>query len=110
MGGRAKPKAAPRHPERVLYTVWALWVIGLSEAVIGRAVARSRKQISGIISRSPYPNRSAMTDEERQRALELLLKIRIGDDGKPIDSGLLDHIPRKVMDLRKSQKKTRAGR
>lgn len=105
MGGRAKPQAAPRHPERVLYTVWSLWVIGLSEATIGRAVARSRKQISGIISRSPYPNRSAMTKQERQDALDRLLRIRIGDDGKPLDSGLLDHIPRKVLDLRGGQVK-----
>ncbi|WP_187967907.1 hypothetical protein [Aquibium microcysteis] len=105
MGAWAKDKAAPRHPERVLYTVWALWIVGLSEPVIGRAVARSRKQISGIVSRSPYPNRSAMTIEERQRCLDLLLKIRMGDDGKPIDSGLLDHIPRQVMELRKNQKK-----
>lgn len=107
MGGRAKLQAAPRHPERVLYTVWSLWVIGFSEAWIGRAVSRSRKQISGIIARSPYPNRSAMTRQERQEALDRLLRIRIGDDGKPIDSGLLDHIPRKVLDLRGSQVKGR---
>lgn len=94
-----------RHPESVLYTVWALWVIGFTETSIGKTVARSRKQVSGIISRSPFKNRSAMTREERQAALDNLLKIRQGEDGQPLDRGLLDRIPHTVMELRPEQRK-----
>ena len=92
-----------RHPEWVLYTVWALWLVGVSAPTIGKVVARSRKQVLGIITRSPYPNRSAMTKEERQAALDRLLLIRTGDDRRPLDRGLLDRVPRRVMNLRTGQ-------
>lgn len=94
-----------RHDERVLYTVWALWLIGFSEQRIGMVVGRTRKQISGIVARSPYPNRSAMSDQERQAKLDELIKIRLTSNGRPLDGGVLDQIPHKIIPLRATQRK-----
>lgn len=93
------------HSDRTNYIVWVLWVIGFSEAGIGSVTGKRRKQIAGIVNRSPYPNRSSMSDEQRQKALDELLLARIGDDGKPIDGGVLDRVPRKIIALRGRQVK-----
>lgn len=98
-------KRLVRHSDRTNYVVWVLWVIGMSEVSIAEVTGKRRKQIAGIVNRSPYPNRSSMTVAERQAALDELLLIRIGDDGKPIDGGVLDRVPHKIIALRGSQVK-----
>lgn len=102
---RKEQRRATRHADSTVYVVWVLWVIGLSEASIGAVVGKRRKQIAGIVSRSPYANRSAMTKDERQKALNDLLMVRHGDDGQPIDGGVLDRVPHKVIELRGRQRK-----
>lgn len=94
-----------RHTERDVYVAWVLWVIGMSEASIGAVVMKRRKQIAGLITRSPYANRSAMSQEQRRAALDELLAIRINEGGKKLDGGLLDRIPLKIIPLRAEQKK-----
>ncbi|NTD85457.1 hypothetical protein [Agrobacterium tumefaciens] len=77
----------------------------MSEPKIAAATLKRPKQVAGIVGRSPYANRSAMTDAERQKALDELASVRIGDDGKAIDGGVLDKIPMKIIPLRGQQKK-----
>lgn len=98
-------KRLVRHSDRTNYVVWVLWVIGVSEAGIADVTGKRKKQIAGIVNRSPFPNRSAMTDQERQAALQELLLVRIGEDGKPIDGGILDRVPHKIIPLRGKQVK-----
>lgn len=105
---RKEERRATRHSDSSVYIVWVLWVIGLSEAAIGSVVGKRRKQIAGIVSRSPYANRSAMTPDDRQKALNELLQVRHGDDGQPIDGGVLDRVPHQVIDLRGRQRKRSA--
>ena len=81
----------------------------MSEPKIGTVLLKRGKQISGIVSRSPYANRSAMTDAERQSALDELALVRIGDDGRPIDGGILDKVPMKIIPLQGKQRKTRSN-
>lgn len=94
-----------RHSERDLYVVWVLWLIGLSEQSIALAVMKRPKQVAGIVARSPYCNRSAMTDEKRKVELDQLLSIRHGDDGRKIDRGFLDRVKLEIIPLRASQRK-----
>ena len=77
----------------------------MSEGGIGAVVLKGKKQISGIVGRSPYTNRSSMTDAERQAKLDELAEVRIGDDGKKIDGGILDRVPLKIIPLQGRQKK-----
>lgn len=96
---KATGRGRVRHDESTIFTIWVMWVIGFSESKIGSVVGKSRKQISGIIARSPYSNRSALSMEERQKALEELVQMRFSSDGTPLDGGLLDRIPHKVIPL-----------
>lgn len=100
-GVRAKGK----HSERDIYVAWVLWVIGMSEPNIAVVLLKRRKQIAGIINRSPYSNRSAMTDREREAALAELLSIRTDENGQTIDGGILDRVPMKIIPLRAQQRK-----
>lgn len=100
--------ATVRHDESTLFKVWVMWVIGFSEPKIGAVVGKSRKQVSGIVARSPYPNRSAMSLVERQTALDELITMRRAADGTLLDGGILDRIPHKVIDL--SPKQVKQGR
>lgn len=88
--------------------MWVLWLIGMSEKKIGLVAMKGGKQVSGIVSRSPYANRSAMTDQERQKALDELVSVRIGEDGKKIDGGILDKVPMKIIPLQGRQLKRRS--
>lgn len=98
-----------RHTDHVVYVVWVLWVIGMSETGIAAATGKRRKQVAGIVTRSPYANRSAMDRATRQAKLDELLSVRLGDDGNPIDRGLLDRIPLTLIDLQGRQQKRRKG-
>lgn len=98
---------AAQHSDRTAYVAWVLWLIGMSERGIAAALLKRRKQIAGIVGRSPYANRSAMSDEERKQKLDELVAVRFGDDGEPIDGGLLDRVPLKIIPLRAAQRKRR---
>jgi hypothetical protein len=98
-----------QHTDRTTYVAWVLWLIGMSQTSIARVLLKRRKQIAGIVDRSPYAKRSAMSDGERQRAVDELLAVRFGEDGQPIDGGVLDPVPMKIIPLRGMQRKRRAS-
>lgn len=106
--GQQKDGRVTKHADGVVYTVWVLWLIGMSLTSIGAATLKRRKQIAGIIARSPYTNRSAMTDEERQQAIDELIAVRhCENDGAAMDGGILDRIPLTIIPLRDRQRKIR---
>jgi len=93
------------HSDQVHYVVWVLWLIGFSEQQIGRRVGLNKKQVAGVVGRSPYSNRSAMTDVERQQQYQELVAARTDDGGNTIDGGFLKSLPNQVLPLGPQQKK-----
>ena len=79
------------HTEAELYAVYVLWLRGLSQMQIAARLDKRRAQVTGIIDRSPYRNRSVMTDGERQKHLDVLLANRAAKEDT-LDKGLL--VPR----------------
>jgi hypothetical protein len=80
-----------RHDDRTQYIACVLWLIGHTERTIAQVLSLRRKQIAGIIGRSGYAGRSAMTDVERAEKLKELEELRF-DDGASLDGGLLDNV------------------
>lgn len=105
----SEKRAAAPHSDRTIYVAWVLWVIGMSERKIAAALLKRPKQIAGLIGRSPYRNRSAMTDAERRQHLQTLLGARFDADGKPLDGGLFDRIPMEIIPLRRAQRREGRG-
>jgi hypothetical protein len=90
------------HTEPSKYVVYVLWIIGHSMGTIERVTGKKRKQIAGLVARSPWPNRSKMTRAERQAALDALRRIRL-EDGVPLDRGKFDNLDWRVIPLQKGQ-------
>lgn len=102
----ARKIKAARRPKRfysdpLKYAVLVLWLHGYSCGQIARRVSPlarerlTRANINAIVRRSPYNQRRAMSDEERQRHLDILKQERL-DNGRiedwvfvaaPIDDG-----------------------
>lgn len=80
---------AARHDDRTKFIVYVLWLHGLSESEVGIIAGLRRKQVAGIIGKSDYRNRSAMTVGERLDKLRELKAVRYDDSGCAIDSGML---------------------
>lgn len=91
-----------RHGDATRYCVYVLWIIGYSVRSIAIILGLRTKQVAGIIAKSDYSNRSAMTDQERKLVLADLEDIR-NDDGAPLDGGLLDKIKWEILPLGKVQ-------
>ena len=92
------------HGEALKYQVYVLWVKGHGLSTIAAWMGLRPKQVAGLVDRGPYPNRSAMKDEERQAALEELRSIRFGaSDGQPLDGGRFDRFAWKIEPLTKEQ-------
>ncbi len=87
-----------QHGERSKYVIYVLWLIGHSEATIAKVLSLRRNQVTGIIARSEYAMRSAMSDQERSEKLKELQEVRF-DEGKPLDEGLLDEVTFKILPL-----------
>ena len=96
---------APPHSEGTIYAAWVLWLIGRTEPEIAYLLGKKPKQIAGIVTRSPYRNRSAMTIEARQAHLDELIAVRVGDNGKPLDGGILDKFKHRAIPLRGKQRR-----
>ncbi|TBZ99375.1 MULTISPECIES: hypothetical protein [Rhizobium] len=79
------------HQDRAKYVACVLWLIGYSYATIGKVLQLKRGQVGGIIDRSEYAGRSAMSRAQRAALLKDLEEIRF-EDGRPIDGGILDHV------------------
>jgi hypothetical protein len=90
------------HTEQAKFTVYVLWLQGHTELTCAALAGMRRKQVAGLIARSPYANRAAMTDEERQALLTTLKFLRM-QDGGPIHPGFLrdDHF--KILPLTREQ-------
>ncbi len=93
-----------RHKDATVYVVWVLWLIGMGERAVALVAGLGKKQVSGIIARSPYRNRSAMSDAERKAKLDELWSVRF-EDGKPLDGGILDRVQGQFLELRRGQRK-----
>jgi len=100
-----KRGARAGHRDATIYIVWVLWLIGFSENSIAKVLTLRKKQVAGLVGRSPYTNRSEMGDPEREAALKALLSARIDEDGRPLDGGILDRIPMKIIPLRRTQRR-----
>lgn len=93
------------HSSGEKYIAYALWLKGHSLPMIAHWTGKRTKQIAGIIARSAWPNRSAMTDEERQVALDELRQIRLDKSGRSIDQGVLNKFNWKIEPLEKVQQR-----
>lgn len=93
-----------KHRDATVYTVWVLWLIGMSERGVGMVAGLGKKQVAGIVTRSPYSNRSKMSDAERREKLDELWGIR-SEGGEPIDGGILDPLRDSFLPLRGRQRK-----
>ena len=77
-----------RHEDRIRYIVYVLWMIGHSQRAIAAALGLRTKQVAGLIHRSDYQNRAAMSDAEIASKLQDLEAIRFDDQGIPLDGGI----------------------
>lgn len=93
------------HSSGVKFTAYALWLKGHSMPMIAHWLGVRTKQVAGIIARSDWPNRSAMSDEERQQALDELKQIRLDKNGASLDQGLLNKFVWKIEPLEKVQQR-----
>ena len=96
------PAPKRRHTDPDKYVIYVLWLIGHSERSISFVMGFRLKQIAGIIGKSDYSNRSAMTDQERRNLLQELRDVRF-EDGVPLDGGKLDRIAWDLLPLGKRQ-------
>ncbi|MFN3130574.1 hypothetical protein [Roseibium sp.] len=86
------------YTEQQRFTAWCLWLAGFSATNIGKVLGLRRKQALGICQRNPFGPRDKLSRQERETALQQLRSARMGDDGKPIDRGLLNDFPWKTID------------
>lgn len=93
------------HKSGTKFIAYALWLKGHSMPMIAHWLGIRTKQVAGIIARSAWPNRSAMTDEERQQALDELYQIRLDKNGQPLDEGVLNRFVWKIEPLERVQQR-----
>lgn len=87
------------------FTAYALWLKGHNMQMIAHWLGARPKQIAGIITRSAWPNRSEMTDADRQQALDELKQIRLDKSGVPLDGGVLNNFVWKIEPLERVQQR-----
>lgn len=93
------------HTSGMKFVAYALWLKGHSMPMIAHWLGVRTKQIAGIIARSQWPNRSRMTDAERQQALTELEQIRLDKYGEPIDGGVLNRFTWVIEPLERDQRR-----
>lgn len=76
-----------KHPDDILFCVYALFLKGHTETTVAAMLGLTRKQVSGIVNRSPYRGRAAMDDATRQAALSQLKAIHYDPDEKSLRCG-----------------------
>ncbi len=96
-----------KHSEATLFIVYAMWLKGHTEATTALAAGlHSKKQVAGIIARSPWKDRAGMGDQARQEELSNLKRIQY-DQGKPRCGGRLKDFDWTIEPLCKDQRKNR---
>jgi uncharacterized protein YjcR len=93
------------HSSQVKFIAYALWIKGHSMPMIAHWLNMRPKQVAGLIARSPWPNRSVMTDKERQAALDELKAIRENKAGATLDQGVLNRFVWTVEPLERAQQR-----
>ncbi|MBC6714752.1 hypothetical protein H9Q09_00950 [Aurantimonas sp. DM33-3] len=83
------PQKRQTYTEKQRFIVYVLWLHGATESTAGKVAGLRKKQVAGIIARSEYTNRGAMTLDQRAAYLRELAAIRYDEQGKPVDDGLL---------------------
>jgi len=96
-----------RHSEKTIYIATVLWLKGHTVSMVSYWCGLRLKQVAGIIDRTEYNNRSAMTLQERQEALDLYREARFGPDGRAADEGALDKIDWVALPLEQDQERRR---
>jgi len=94
-----------QHSERKLYLVYVLWLKGHTERSIGMWCHLRSKQVSGIVARSEYADRSGMADTDRQARLDELKAIRMNESNRPTDGGALDKFVWEIQPLARDQRR-----
>lgn len=92
-------------PDKV-YSVWCLWLAGVSISLISARVALRKGQVRTIVENSDYADRESMSDRARQNYLDELQMIRI-ENGIKLDDGRLDGFSFKIVSLTRRQKRER---
>lgn len=87
------------------YVAYCLWLKGHTMPMIAHWLGVRTKQVAGIIARSNWPDRSSMTDADRQQALDELRQIRLDKGGEPLDGGLLNRFVWIIEPLEKVQRR-----
>lgn len=87
------------------YIAYCLWLKGHTIGMIAHWLNVRPKQIAGVIARSQWPNRSAMTDVARQEALDQLKQIRLDKYGQPLDGGRLNRFVYTIEPLERVQQR-----
>lgn len=93
------------HDESRRFCAFCLWLAGYNAQIIAVWLGVRRSQALGLCQRSPWGNRSAMTLEERQAALDELRQIRVGANGRTIDQEKLNRFDWVAMPLETVQRR-----
>ncbi|GHB33917.1 hypothetical protein GCM10007094_23550 [Pseudovibrio japonicus] len=98
-----------KHSDATLFIVYAMWLKGHTEATTALAAGlQSKKQVAGIIARSPWKDRAGMGDAARQEQLEELKQIHLDEDaGELRCGGRLKDFEWTIEPLCKDQRKSR---
>lgn len=91
------------HSPATRYVIEVLWLCGYSPRQIGAVVDLRSKQVQGIIAASQHPKRKDMSIEARQVALDDLAARRMTESG-PLDGGLLERVPFRVLSASRAKK------
>lgn len=98
-----------KHSDATLFIVYAMWLKGHTETTTARAASlQTRKQVAGIIARSPWKDRAGMGDRKRQEELTNLMQIHMNEDiGKLRCGGRLEKFVWTIEPLCNDQRKRR---
>ncbi|KZL17654.1 hypothetical protein PsAD2_02990 [Pseudovibrio axinellae] len=77
-----------KHSDATLFIVYAMWLKGHTEAITARVAGlKTKKQVAGIIARSPWKDRAGLGDVARQDELTKLRQIHYDADAKQFRCG-----------------------
>ncbi|MGH0003158.1 hypothetical protein ACQU0X_24070 [Pseudovibrio ascidiaceicola] len=97
-----------KHSDATLFIVYAMWLKGHTETTTARiAGLKTKKQVAGIIARSPWKDRAGMGDAKRQQELSNLKQIHYDDETKALRcSGRLQQFDWTIEPLCRDQRRT----
>lgn len=78
------------HSDQAKYCAYVLWLSGCSKQTIACWTGLPESRVISIISRSPWRKRADLSVSERQRLIDEYRAVRLDEEGRPLDGGLLD--------------------